>query len=290
MMFCGLGHNLAIVFLFWSIPHTSIFYFSIFALSENWKYAFTVFEIYPYWISWMNGIPCLHLVMMLTSSASFWLRQCQLPQPDKNSGRIPLGLRRPISYKTSDMLRKNQNVFVTYRKIQMITTRYNDYMNFTGMVGQKLAGLFVVVVGLYGSIRFYNSMNFAAYCAFPIESVSCIVVAKIAYSRGGVLNADAEAFRRSWRYRRSPGPLSAKRKKQESKNKNKSGKLPKTAHPVENNIPVSTMDTHEYILRYLKSCRDPKMNMGIFYNFEKTTAVTFLDKAFEYAITLLLTF
>jgi len=285
-MLYGLGQNLAIVFLFWSMPQTSIFYFSISGLSENWKYAFTVIEVYPYWISWMNGVPCLHLVMMLTSSASFWLRQCQLPRDPEEDKKLT---RRPISCNTSDTLRRRQNVFATYRKIQMIVARYNTYMNFTAMVGQKIASMLMVVVALYGSIRFYSSMKFLAYVAFPIVSVSCVVYIRIAYSRGGVLNADAEMFRRSWRYR-TPRPIPlVKRQKQESRNKEKLGKLV-TPISVENQIQESIMDSQVYVNRYLKSCCDPKISMGGFYNFEKTTAVTFLDIAFEYAVTLLLTF
>jgi len=294
-MLCGLGQNLAIVFLFYSMPQTSIFYFSISGLSENWKYAFTVIEVYPYWISWMNGIPCLHLAVMLASSASFWLRQCQLPMnpgEHQQSARVPAELSRRFSYNTSDTLRTSQNVFATYRKIQMIITRYTAYIDFTGMVGQKIASMLIVVVVLYGSIRFYNSMNFVAYCAFPIVSVSCVVYTRIAYSRGGALNADAETFRRTWRYQRPtlPPPRVAKQRIHEIGIKKKLGKLEKISIPVGAKIPLATIHSKEYILRYLKSCRDPKISMGGFYNFEKTTAVTFLDKAFEYAVTLLLTF
>jgi len=164
---------------------------------------------------------------------------------------------------TRHSVRSFENIAEIYRSFQLLMHYFNGFLNALIMPGQKALVLFLTVVGLYGTIRFYQTLVFIAYIAFPSLALACIIYANLTYPHGRILNADSEAFRRSWRRLGMSSVVS-----------------------VKDEINLDPI----HLIKFLKSCRNLKVKMANFYYFENTTQTTFASKVIEFSSTLLLTF
>ena len=88
---------------------------------------------------------------------------------------------------THESLRTPVNFPHVYRSLQVLFNRFNDFLNITAMQGQKCLNLLLTTMAVYGTLRFYHSLNVLAYLAFPSVSFACIVFANVGYPYGGIL-------------------------------------------------------------------------------------------------------
>ena len=169
--------------------------------------------------------------------------------------------------KTVPAIRTSEIAVHTYRTLQVVTNRYNDFVCDIVMPGHKVANLVLITVSLFGTIRFFGQVNFFAYCIFPCLGFLGIVFSQVAYQFGAVLNDKAESFRKSWTTRT-------------------------TDHEEKVRSFRSTTTTlqSKYILRLILSCRDLKIKVRNFYYFDSTTVSTYIGIIVSNTITLLLAF
>jgi len=141
-------------------------------------------------------------------------------------------------------------------------------------------------------------MHPMAYLSFPLLFMSNFTVSQIAYHRGKVINADAEKFRSTWSklYRRYPLEVSHDNEiidldECESIDDDVDGAIPpNTPEKKKVDTKLGSIEASRYMIAFLKSCRDPKVHMGHFYTYGKTTATTFTTYIVEYTVWLLVTF
>jgi hypothetical protein len=191
--------------------------------------------------------------------------------------------------------------------------RFNVMINFSAMQGHKIINLFLAIGSLYGTITFYDQLPILAYITFPMVTCASFLFARMVYPYGRILNENAEEFRKSW----GLGSIEIYSVEEEQRqdlamistgSAQKPGTeivvvktmvmAPRNSDDVDIFVPTtekrivtispSKMIQLKYLLKHLRSCRDLKVQMGIFYYFEKSTAVTFMYTAVEYAIMLLL--
>ena len=145
----------------------------------------------------------------------------------------------------------------TYRMLQLTMNRLNDGF-LIALPGHKVCNVIITTASLYGSIRLIGQINFFAYSIFPLLFISCLIFSKTAYCFGGELNKKSEVIRKSLKIRHS------NREKHSRKD--------------------------EELKKILTSCRDLKLRIWNFYDFESSTSSTYTNFILQTAITLLLTF
>ena len=148
-----------------------------------------------------------------------------------------------------------------YRSYQLLVNRFNAWLNIIAMQGQKFLNLCITTMGVYGTLRYYHSLNILAYLTFPSVTMACILFANVAYPYGRILNSDTLALRRSW--------MRVKKSELDS---------------------ATEVGPSKYMTKVLQSCRDLKIKMGNFYFYEDTTSTTYNSIVIDNATYLLLSF
>jgi hypothetical protein len=142
-------------------------------------------------------------------------------------------------------------------------------------------------------------MHPLAYLSFSViamanltffDQVKNFFFSRIAYHRGKVLNDDAEEFRSSWKKHYRPSlPIQVPQEPEiiDDLEGQIEGVTTASQIPKIKNIDEGTS---KEMLLFLRSCRDPKVIMGSFYSFSRTTAITFTEYIIEYTMGLLISF
>jgi len=160
--------------------------------------------------------------------------------------------------KTHSSIRKKETTSVIYRSYQLLIHMFNDFLNVVVMKAQMSLVMILAVLSIFGSVRFYHTLNLIAYASFPALAVGTLIFSNVTYRYGGIINSAAEGFRRSWLRVQA-----------------------QSFGQYQDLLPS------DYLIKFLRSCRDPKIKMGNFYYFGKTTATTFTLRVIEYAVNLL---
>ena len=172
-----------------------------------------------------------------------------------------------LKFTSLQSLRAPRTAARTYRILQLVTNRYNDFVCKIAMPGHKVANLILTTAGSFGTIRFFGQVNFFAYCAFPGLGCAGLLFANVAYQFGAVLNEKAENFRKSW-----VG--------------NTTGEERDGCSFQAITLSVQTRDMR----RVIRSCRDLKIKVRDFYYFDNTTVSTYISIVVSNTIGLLLAF
>ena len=145
-----------------------------------------------------------------------------------------------------------------YRRFQLFVHEYNYSLDICMVLHMLLINT-AITVTLYGTIRYYGTLDIIALLSLPGIGIPCSVFAVTAYPNGGVLQSYAEKFRRVYRKKiQSYNTLSSNEEKE--------------------------------LNYYITVSRNVNITFGSFYNYNKSTIFTFFDIIIYNTITLLLAF
>lgn len=101
------------------------------------------------------------------------------------------------SVNTKATLRSKENIILIYRSFQLITNLFNDAMKDVAMLAAHTGSLIGMTVGMFGTVEFYDKLDFKVYIIFPALAAIFVIFFNVAFRLAPGINDACNDFRRT---------------------------------------------------------------------------------------------